>query len=201
MKIGLTGISTCGKTTVATALSSEFDGIHIEGDRYFKVHYEIPLCAFHNKAIRNYDSPDATNWERFADVIAAEDSLTFVDSFQLRVSPLVEDQIDAIIQFEYQETNLPIAVTRRVTRWGDPPPPKNYHDLDPWENNLVLTALYYEEIVWSTAMKHPEYWKYNEGEIDKPLLILSATAPIQENIQRAKEFVANLLNHQKDSNQ
>lgn len=200
LRIGLTGISTSGKTTIASMLSSEFHGRHIKGDHFFKNRYQkVPKCEFHGQIITNLENPDATNWEKFAQTIKESSSLTFVDSFQLRVSPLVEQQIDAIIQFEYQETDLPIAVIRRVVRRGNPPPPENYHEIDPLTNKLVWRALYYEEVVWRTAIEHPEYWKYNEGETDKPLLILSATAPLEENIKLAREFVANLLAQQKDS--
>ena len=193
MKIGLTGISTCGKTTVAKALCQEFNCPLFEIDEFYKGR-GLPMCKFHNKFVENWDDPTAILWDKYSKAISEDKSdLAIIDCFQIRYEKSIENQVSAIIQFEYQEKDLPIAVNRRVLRLAGVPPPENYHDIDPFEDGIVYEALYYEEIVWPIAISHPEYWKYNEGECTKPLLILSATDPIEVNIQKSKEFVLHLL--------
>jgi len=196
MKIGFSGMSTSGKSTVAKLMAKEYNAKVYHSDRYFKS--DAPRCHFHGRSIRNLDLPAATAWDLlYEDLSEDESPLIFIDSFQLHYDESIASQLDAVIQFEYKEEDFQVALNRRVIRSQGMPPPENYHDLDPKRNRLVFSALYFEEIVWSIGIAHPEYWKFTEEEDKIPILTLSATDPLDLNIELSREFIRQFLISQK----
>lgn len=191
MRIGLTGISTCGKSTISRAIQEEFKCPLFEIDEFYKGR-GLPMCKFHGKFVENWDDPQAILWDKYYNAISSDNSnLSLIDCFQIRYDKRIENLVTAIIQFNYGENDLPTAVYRRVMRLAGVPPPENYHDLDPFEDGLAYEALYFEDIVWPIAINHPEYWKFDKTS--KPILFLNATDPLENNIQLAKDFVHKLF--------
>lgn len=194
--IAFCGPSTCGKSTVLKELLKEY--LHqshlissVNLDTFFYKTDNLPRTEFHGKMIPNKDLKQSVDWENFfKSVSQVEAPILFIDGFITFADQRSFNIIDVCVEFEYDfEKDFEVALLRRIRRkksFENAEIPKNY-SMNPFENMLNYRCCYFKEIVWCEMMKHPEYRKPLKWE--KPILTLSATNDLQQNVQEAKKFV------------
>ena len=185
MKIGVAGITTSGKSTLADALKKKFEAVHITSDDfYFQENFRKTILR--GKEVNDWDTPDGINWNEFESYCEKiKGDLVFIDSFLLFYSEKIENMLDAVIVIEYDESEFEIALQRRTSRLYNVNFPKDF-DENPEKSEIHFECAYFKDIAWNGALRHPEY-RYTKRNI--PILKLRATASIEENIARAEEFI------------
>ncbi|EAY15987.1 hypothetical protein TVAG_262370 [Trichomonas vaginalis G3] len=191
MRIGISGISTSGKTTLANALVKHFNCGYCCADKYYnRDQSSFPRIPFLGDMIAEWDSPQCIFWDKFENQVESmQDDLIILESFLLFYSKKVGDTIDGLIALEYEEIDLPIALARRVKRVTGEEVPKDYKE-NPKKSEAHWESNYFEQIAWPYALKNPEYREPKDYK--KPVLRLKATAPLEDNITAAINFINEL---------
>lgn len=200
MKIGITGISTTGKSTIANALQKEFGGKIYNIDDFYGPEDTFPLVDLNGKVAQNWDSPVSLNWEEYKKAIfSATEPICFIDSFLLCYDKDILNSLNAVIVLNYNidksqeeaEKCFQIALERRVRRLYNTDVPENY------QNNINRSEAdfecnYYEKIVWPMALNNRDYY-IPPDSFNHPVLTLDATNPLEGNISQSIDFIRNLL--------
>lgn len=199
--IGFSGISTSGKSTVATALCSRFPGaVTFTSDKYFLPESTFRKIRFDGVDIPNWEEPSTVDWDRLAqDIENCPARLIFVDSFLLFAHAPIWQQLRAAVVVRYQHTpeDLVIAARRRAERhsWT----PVGALDMTAAPHGLRgphRTAVWYRDVVWAQAWKPELQWAWDGSrtQMDSSrVLNISATDDLGANIERAYQFVAQFV--------
>ena len=190
MKIGITGITTSGKTTLTNLLVNHFKAKKCcMDDFYFQTDFQ--QINFRGKMVSNWESPKGIDWEKFE--VHCENSfgnVIFIDSFLLLYSKKITNMIDILIILEYKEEDFEIALKRRIKRNFDQEVPYNYLK-NPEESEIHYEAAYFKEISWKFAFNFPQYREPENW--NKPILKLSATSSIEDNLIKSIKFINKYL--------
>lgn len=189
----ISGISTSGKTTISRHLSHEygFKVIHLD---HFVVDDYSKLPRFDYKGVSgiNYELPESIDWNEFISVLQSLDpnEKYIVDGFIPFYSNELCKFVDRLIDIEFDESEFNEALNRRVKRDTGSDVPMDYN-VNPNNSSAHYCAFYFLNFVWKEAFSHPEYrvplnW-------NKPLLKLSATAPIKDNCIQSEKFLNDVL--------
>ena len=190
--IGVTGISTSGKSIIADYLKEELGLRVIPLDEFFAM-MRLPRAEFKGETIGDWDRPESIDWNDVARKFnETEDPVVVVEGFILFPDQKMPKIIDALIDIEFSEDEFEVALTRRITRGFQCEVPSDWQE-NPMKDKVSFTCAYFKDFVWKRALEHPEYrlppnW-------NKPLLRLSATQDIEENKRRAKEFVTEFVSN------
>ncbi|OHT13201.1 hypothetical protein TRFO_16764 [Tritrichomonas foetus] len=197
--IAFSGPSTCGKSTVIKSLIGQYnDKIDITVlllDTFFFNSGNIPKTKMRGETIMNYDLKQSINWESYFQKFKKTDtSIIFLDGFITFADERSQDIVDILITFEYNiDTDFELALSRRIHRkkmWRNIEIPKDYLE-NSFVDKLNYSCTYFHDVVWQEMLKHPEYRKPSDW--NKPILILSATDSIQNNIEKTKAFLRPFL--------
>jgi uridine kinase len=192
--LAVAGISTCGKSTISRAIASELNYPMICLDRFFKTEFQMPRVNLLGEEVANWELPESLRWDEFVHAIQVklEESprVLVIEGFILFADPRVIDLAEALIAITFKPSEKAVATQRRVSRALSGYPP----GLIPEEAIREMAEFlqkYFEDVVWTEALDHPEYvvpigWQ-------KPTLVLSATDPIESNIQKSLAFMSKLL--------
>jgi len=185
--IGISGPSTSGKSTISKVLSSELSCKVICTDFYFKVNSELPRIEIKGQMCLNFDSPDSIEWNYLLEEIEKhkEDPYLILEGFILFANPEIEKIVDILISIDFKADDFQIALERRLNRRGSSVP-ADYLD-DPFKNEYNYLAYYFQEIVWKNYANNPHY--ITPLTWSKPILKLSATDEIEENIGLSLSFI------------
>lgn len=193
MRVGLAGISTCGKTTIANSLKAHFGGAIFSSDDYYKEGFKYKQINLYGRNVDDWEDPESLDWNNYRrNIIMAKDQFVYVDCYVLFYDKKIVDALDCIIFIEYSPNEYEIALNRRVERLYQIPAPNDFKT-NPFSSGAHQEAAYFEKIVLPFAMEHPEY--YLPNIFKKDLLCLSATAPIAENIAKSIQFIDSLLSN------
>ena len=193
IRLGIAGITTTGKSTIADVLKETFRGTKCCIDDYYYTK-DYPMMNFKGREIIDWETPDCIHWDAYEEYIQRQEGkLIIIDSYLLFYSKKISDSLDAVIVCEYEPTeeHKEIALKRRLRRYFNTEEiPPDFHE-NPFKNEINLEAAYFTEYAWKWALDNPNY---REPTVwNKPILRLSAVAPLEENIKLAKEFVSKLL--------
>ena len=187
----ISGISTSGKSTIAKDISEKFGYKIIPFDDYFIDFAKIPKFQMDGQTIINWDLPESIDWDLILSDLQKLDPKKkyIIESFIPFASPQIEPLVDSLIDIEFYQTDFEVALKRRVFRGFNEDVPSDYNE-NPMSSKAHFCAYYFKNYVWKEAFLHPEYrlplhW-------DKPLLRLSATDPLEDNLKSAYNFVENL---------
>lgn len=197
--IGICGPSTSGKSTIIYELLEKYDFKGQESEvialeNYFYTH-NAPKTEVFGRKFTNLDLKESINWNSFYKRILKENSpILFLDGFILFADERSFDLVDACIAIEYNiETDFEIALDRRINRYSwnkkkviDPDYLQN-----PFKNPVNSHCTYFHKIVWPEMVKHPEYRKPQNWK--KPILTLSATNNLEENVSKAIDFLKPII--------
>lgn len=192
MKIGIAGFTTSGKTTISEYLSKKYGANLISLDQfYFTSGWPQVECC--NKKVNFWDSPDCFDWENVVKSVKENsDEMVFIESFLLFYNKEVAESIGALIYLEYSEDDFDIALKRRLMRWfGTDKIPDDYM-VKPDKSDIHFECNYFKNIAWPFAQKNIEYCR--PSYYSEPVLVLKATSPLEENINKSILFINELLN-------
>lgn len=196
MIIGISGPSTSGKSTIADFLKQNLDAEVFYLDEYFAM-LSLPRSEMYGQEIGDWDKPESIDWELFMnDLNACNSSLVIIEGFILFGNQSMHSRIDALINIEFEESDFPIALQRRIQRGFHEEVPEDWEQ-NPTGNKVNFSCAYFKNIAWKRAFEHPEYRK--PVDWNRPTLTLSATADINDNCKRALEFARDLIRPQKCS--
>lgn len=183
--IGIAGPTTSGKSTISEVVAKKLSCPIICVDGYFKVNPEMPVSYV---KFNNFDKVEAIEWNILIEDIKTRyknQKFLIVEGFLLFGDPEMEELVDILININYKENEMQIALERRLSRIGY----KIIEDYenDPYETREKYTNFYFRKIAWPQIEENKKYvsppnWK-------KPLLTLSATDDIQHNIEASQEFI------------
>lgn len=193
--IGICGPSTSGKSTIIEEIMTIYEKYDeqfsvIPMEKYFRK-YKAPKTEIFGKKFTNLDLKKSIDWKLFFKAIARDNSpILIIDGFILFADPRSADLVDVCVTIEYNiETDFEIALDRRIHRYPwtrDAIIEKDYLE-NPFKNPVNEHCTYFHEIVWPEMVKHPEYIKPQNWE--KPILNLSATSELQENVSKTLNFL------------
>ena len=198
--IAFCGPSTCGKTTVIKELLKEYQSkshlitlVHL--DHFFYDTDKLPKTELYGKLIPNKDLKQSVDWESFFKSISEVNTpILFIDGFITFADERSFNIVDICIKFEYNlDNDFDIALKRRVHRkqcFVDTDIPKDYLQ-NPFANNLNYRCTYFHKVVWPEMIKHPEY--RNPENWRKPILTISATNNLQENVNKTLSFLHSFI--------
>lgn len=190
MIIGISGVSTSGKSTISDFLKQNLNAKVFSLDEYFAI-LSLPRVKLHGQEIGDWDRPDSIDWDTFfSDLSVCTDFLIIIEGFLLFSHENMHSQIDALINVEFTENDFQIALERRISRGFHSSVPDNWEQC-PTANDINLSCSYFQNIVWKRALDHPEY--RHPRNWNRPYLALSATADIADNCKMALSFVQKLL--------
>lgn len=190
MRIGLAGISTCGKTSVAEGLRQHFGGSIFSSDDYYIDGYKYKQINLLGRNVDDWEDPESLDWNAYEkNILLSKDQFIYVDCYVLYYDKKIVNVLDCVISIDYTPEDYEIALNRRVQRlYGYTPSDFN---ANPYASPAHQEAAYFEHIVYPFAMKYPEY--YLSDDFGKDVLHLSAAAPLSENIERSKHFIEELM--------
>ena len=189
MIIGISGISTSGKSTIANFLQEKLQAKIFSLDDYFAV-LSLPRAELNGQEIGDWDLPESIDWDTFlSDLDSCTSPLIIVEGFLLFGNETLHSRIDALINIEFTEDDFQIALERRIERGFHSSPPKNWEE-EPIADKISFSCLYFKKFVWERALKHPEY--RCPAAWNRPRLVLSATSELGTNCALALEFAQNL---------
>ena len=185
--IGISGISTSGKSSIASELSKSLNCKIICVDHYFKINSELPKIKINEKEFLNFDSIDSIEWNYFIDDInkRINDQFLIIEGFILFGDQVIKKLLNLLIYIEFLENDFEIALQRRFNR-NNFQCPLNLENIDPKSSEYNL-FIYFKEVVWPFAQKNPNLVFPND--FNKPFLKLNAKDPLEFNIEQSKAFV------------
>ncbi|EAX96537.1 hypothetical protein TVAG_256770 [Trichomonas vaginalis G3] len=190
MRIGIAGITTSGKSTLAKALTNVFKGAHCCVDDFYYTQ-DFPMMTFKGKTIIDWETPNCIHWDKFEEYCERQTAdIVFIDSYLLFYSKKVADSLDAVIILQYQPEDFQEALARRIRRFSNQAVPSDYV-IHPDASETHWEAAYFTEIAWKFAMDYPQYRE--PKDLTKPILRLKAVNPLGDNINKAINFVNGLL--------
>ena len=186
MIVGITGISTSGKSTIAKELQKHFGGQILCIDDFYGPENCFPEIEIKELGIKvvNWDSPDAIDWEKFYKKLvelSSKSKIIYVDAFLLCYNEKILNLLNCIIYIKYEDNEIEVATKRRISRITNEQPPENISEKE-----------YFEYVVWPFAQSHKS-WFEPAPNFNKPVLNLKATDEILININKSKMFIANFL--------
>lgn len=194
--IAFCGPSTCGKSTIIKELLNDYQSKsqHISTvklDNFFYSTDDLPKTELRGKLIPNKDLKQSVDWESFfQNVSDVNTPILFLDGFITFADKRSFNIIDICVSFEYNfNTDFDIALRRRVHRkkgFENAEIPKDYLQ-NAFDNKVNYRCSYFHDIVWPEMIKHPEYRKPINW--NKPILTLSATNDLQNNVKSALSFL------------
>lgn len=193
--IGVCGSTTSGKSTLITELlkkleqhNSHMDQIAME---WFIDADNAPKTDLLGKDYVNLDIKESINWNRYYKQISENNSpILFLDGYLLFADKRSYDIVDICIEIEFNiETDYEIALDRKIHRyeWNKDKVIEKDYLQNPYKNAVNVKCAYFHEIAWPEMIRHPEYRKPQNWR--KPLLTLSATNDLQENVSLALNFI------------
>lgn len=197
--IAVCGPSTSGKSTTAKQILEKYekhkDQIEIMTMDHFFDFDNAGKINIYGKDFTDLDSPKSYKWNDFFKSISENNSpILLIDGFILFADKRSKDLFDACIVIEYNiDTDYEIALDRRIHR--RPSDKEKIIEKDylqnPHKKSINQDCTYFHEVVWPEMINHPEYRKpQNWG---KPILTLSATNDLQENVTLAYNFIKPLI--------
>lgn len=198
--IGVSGPTTSGKSTISEALQKKYNCKIICVDSYFKINVDLPKEEINGRTVLNFDSPDSVEWNYFIEDIQKEinkmkqtktTNYLIVEGFLLFGTNEIKEMVDMLITVEFNvDTDEDIAFHRRLNRLNEKNEeeevPEEYME-NPEKNRIAYTAFYFKSIAWKKVKENQPY--VCPDDWTKPLLKLSATADINENIEKSVEFI------------
>ena len=215
--IGISGPTTSGKSTISEKLQQKFNCKIICVDNYFKINSEMPKVEINGLTILDFDDKDAIEWNYLIEDIEKEKikskDFLIVEGFLLFGDPKIYDIIDILINISFDtEKDEEIAFKRRLNRFkwegirynqiknnkkdDDNENLKKYeeeeeipedYETNPEKNRLNYLAFYFKHVAWPHIKENQELVCPLNWE--KPVLKLSATANLQDNIQKSFDFI------------
>ena len=193
IKLGIAGMTTTGKSTIADAILDTYRGTKCCIDDYYFTK-DFPMIDFHGRQVIDWETPDCIHWDQYEPYVQRQEGkFIIIDSYLLFYSKKIVDSLDALIICEYENTeeHKQIALKRRLLRYFDTEEIPDDYKENPLKSEINLESAYFTEYAWKWAFDNPQYREPKEWH--KPILRLSAVAPLKENIEKAKEFVAQLF--------
>ena len=216
--IGITGPTTSGKSTISQELQKILGCQILCVDGYFKINMFLPKVEINGHTILDFDDKDSVDWPLFIEDIESEidkakcqkKEYLIIEGFLLFGDPKIFDFIDILITINFNvKTDQELAFKRRINRYKrnsllydkgssiseetikkineeEEEIPEDY-ETNPDKNNLNHLAFYFNHVAWphienNEELVCPKNWK-------KPVLKLSATGDINQNIKQSIDFI------------